>query len=68
MNINIEEAKNKFGIVLEEQLSRVEKLKKEDNWIDYSVLDNITIGMIGGDGIGPTISRETNRILEKLLE
>ena len=68
MNINIEEAKNKFGIILEEQLSRVEKLKKEDHWIDYSVLDNITIGMIGGDGIGPTISRETNRILEKLLE
>ena len=68
MNINIEEAKNKFGIVLEEQLSRVEKLKKEDNWIDYSILDSITIGMIGGDGIGPTISRETHRILEKLLE
>ena len=68
MNINIEEAKNKFGVVLSEQLSRVEKLKKEDDWIDYSTLDTIIIGMIGGDGIGPTISRETHRILEKLLE
>ena len=47
---------------------KVEKLKKEDDWIDYSTLDTIIIGMIGGDGIGPTISRETHRILEKLLE
>ena len=57
MNINIEEAKNKFGVVLSEQLSRVEKLKKEDDWIDYSTLDTIIIGMIGGDCIGATISR-----------
>ena len=47
MNINIEEAKNKFGVVLSEQLSRVEKLKKEDDWIDYSTLDTIIIGMVG---------------------
>jgi len=63
----IENAKNHFGTVLEQQLERVERLKTEGDWIDYSTLKPIIIGMIGGDGIGPTISEETRRILEYLL-
>ena len=63
----IEAAKEQFGTVLEQQLERVERLKQEGNWIDYSSIEPIVIGMIGGDGIGPTISAETQRILEYLL-
>jgi isocitrate dehydrogenase (NAD+) len=63
----IEDAKNHFGTVLEQQLERVERLKVEGDWTDYSTLKPVIIGMIGGDGIGPSISAETRRILEYLL-
>ena len=48
----IESAKAQFGEVLEQQLQRVERLKREGDWTDYALIEPITIGMIGGDGIG----------------
>ena len=63
----IETAKEHFGNILQQQLERVEKLKQEPNWMDYSSISPIIVGMLGGDGIGPTISAETQRVLEYLL-
>ena len=63
----IEAAKEHFGEVLQQQLERVERLKQEPDWIDYSSISPIIIGMLGGDGIGPTISAETQGVLEYLL-
>ena len=63
----IEEAKEHFGTVLEQQLARIEEMKQQDDWIDYSVISPIVIGILGGDGIGPSISQETQRVLEYLL-
>ena len=63
----IEAAKEHFGTVLEQQLERVERLKEEGDWVDYSSVSPIIIGMLGGDGIGPTISDETQKVLEYLL-
>ena len=63
----IEAAKAHFGTVLEQQLARVERLKQEGDWVDYSSAKPIIIGMLGGDGIGPSISAETQRIMEYLL-
>ena len=63
----IEKAKEHFGKVLEEQLSRVEKMKESVEWIDYSSLKPIRIGIVGGDGIGPYISKESRSVLEYLL-
>ena len=64
---SIEAAKQHFGTVLEQQLERVERLKEEGDWVDYSAVSPIIIGMLGGDGIGPTISDETQKVLEYLL-
>lgn len=64
----IEKAKEQFGNVLTEQLERVERMKKAEDWIDYNKLKPIIIGIVGGDGIGPYICRHANRILEFLLE
>ena len=64
----VEAAKAHFGTVLEQQLERVERLKQEGDAIDYSAANPIIIGMLGGDGIGPTISAETQRTLEYLLK
>lgn len=64
----IERAKEKFGRLLEQQLSRVERMKKGEDWIDYATLKPIIIGIIGGDGIGPFIAKESQRILEFCLQ
>jgi isocitrate dehydrogenase (NAD+) len=64
----IEEAKEQFGKLLEEQLERVERMKKAEDWTDYTKLKQIIIGIIGGDGIGPHITKEAKRVLEFLLK
>ena len=68
MKKEIEEAKEHFGKILEEQLERVERMKKAEEWMNYSKLKPIIIGIIGGDGIGPYITKEAKRVLEFLLE
>lgn len=68
MNKYIEDAKEKFGKLLEEQLVRVENMKKNNEFVDYSTLDKIIIGVVGGDGIGPAITAQAQRILEFLLK
>ena len=64
----IEAAKEHFGQVVAQQLERVERLKNEPDWVDYSSVSPIVVGMLGGDGIGPMISAETQTVLEHLLE
>ena len=66
-NKAIEAATAHFATVLEQQLARVERMRTEGDWTDYSTVEPIVIGMIGGDGIGPTISAATQRVLEHLL-
>ena len=69
MNDNqaIEAAKEHFGEVVAQQLARVERLRQEGEWADYSAISPIVIGMIGGDGIGPTISAAAQDVLERIL-
>ncbi len=64
----LEAAKEHFGKVLEGQLERVENLKSEGDWTDYSAVEPIIIGVLGGDGIGPTITEEAKNVLEYLLK
>jgi len=63
----IQTAQNHFKTIIEEQLARIEMMKIETNWTDYSKVSPIIVGMLGGDGIGPTISKETKRVLEYLM-
>ena len=63
----IDAAKEHFGTVVAQQLERVEQLKNEPDWVDYSSVAPIVVGMLGGDGIGPSISHETQVVLEHLL-
>ena len=67
-NSAIEKAKDHFGQIVEDQLSRVEAMKKAADWVDYSQVKPIIIGVIGGDGIGPFIAKESRRVLEFLLQ
>jgi len=67
-NTTIEKAKDHFSQIVEEQLKRVEKMKEPQDWIDFSRLKPILVGIIGGDGIGPFIAKEARKILEFLLQ
>jgi isocitrate dehydrogenase (NAD+) len=67
MNSEIKAATEKFEKLLESQLARVERMKAQKGFIDYSKLDKIVIGVCGGDGIGPVITNESSRILRHLL-
>ncbi|MCH7983860.1 MAG: isocitrate/isopropylmalate dehydrogenase family protein [Chloroflexi bacterium] len=64
----IERAKAHFGEILEQQISRIEAVKNEGDFIDYRSLDRIVIGIIGGDGIGPAITEVGHRVLRSLLK
>lgn len=64
----IDVALNNIRKILSEQVERVEKIGKPVEWVDYSKLDRLVIGVIGGDGIGPIIAKETSRVLGGLLQ
>ena len=63
----IKAAQEKYGILLRKQLERVERLKNEPDWTDYSKLDKLIIGVCGGDGIGPYICASAQKVMEFLL-
>ncbi|MDW5563129.1 MAG: isocitrate/isopropylmalate family dehydrogenase [Methanomassiliicoccus sp.] len=64
----IEKAKEHFGKILEEQLRRIEIMKSGQDWVDYSALRTIKIGICGGDGIGPYISESSRMVMEAMLK
>ncbi len=67
-NLAIERAKEHFGKLLEVQMKRMEKIKSMQDWINYDQIKPIIIGIIGGDGIGPFIAKEAQRVLEFMLK
>lgn len=64
----IDEAVAKFRKLMEGQLERAKRIKAEKDFIDYQNLDKIVIGICGGDGIGPVITKESERVLRFLLK
>ena len=66
-NVQLDEACAKFRAVLEGQLKRVEDMKSQGDFTDYSAIDTIKIGVCGGDGIGPIITKEAARVLKFML-
>ena len=63
----IDAAVEQFRSLLTEQLARVEVLEKGAGAKDFAKLDKITIGVCGGDGIGPVIVDAARSVLEALL-
>ncbi len=64
---NLDEACEKFRKILEKQLARVEDMKAQGDFTDYASLETIKIGVCGGDGIGPIITKEAARVLKFML-
>jgi isocitrate dehydrogenase (NAD+) len=63
----VEKAARYFAGLVQKQIARVDRMKREEGWTDYAKLSPIIIGVCGGDGIGPMISAQAQRVLEYLL-
>ena len=63
----IKNAVEKFEALIREQSDRSDKIKAQGDFVDYEKLDKIVIGVCGGDGIGPIITKESARVLEYML-
>ncbi len=61
----ITQATAAFQKLLEEQLARIANMNTEKT--DFATKATVTIGIIDGDGIGPIITAQATRVLEKLL-
>ncbi len=66
--VQIKAAVEKFEALIREQDARSEAIKQQGDFVDYAKLDKLTIGVCGGDGIGPIITNEAARVLEFLLK
>ena len=66
-NVQIEEAVKKYEALLRGQLERVERINANKEAVDYAKMDNIVIGLCGGDGIGPVITAAAEKVLRYLL-
>lgn len=63
----IKEAAARFEALLREQLARTDRMRQAEGAKDYGTLPVITVGLIGGDGIGPVIMDQAKRVLTVLL-
>ena len=64
----IRDAVGKFEELIRSQIERSDRIKAQKDFVDYDNLDKIIIGVCGGDGIGPIITKESARVLKFLLD
>lgn len=64
----VKNAVEKFEALIRAQSDRSDKIKTQGDFTDFKALDKIIIGVCGGDGIGPVITKESARVLEYLLD
>ena len=67
MENEIREAVTKFESLLRQQLERQERMEQAAPEKNFAGMKTITVGLIDGDGIGPIIMKQAERVLEKLL-
>ena len=67
MENEIREAVTQFESLLRQQLERQERMEQAAPEKNFAGMKTITVGLIDGDGIGPIIMKQAERVLEKLL-
>ena len=63
----IDSAVEQFRTLITEQLARQNRMEQDNFVKDFKNAEKITIGICGGDGIGPIITNGAQRVLEYLL-
>ena len=64
---DIKEALERLESLIAFELKRIEKMKGQDDFVDYKMLNKVIVGILPGDGIGPIIMKQALRVLNYLL-
>ena len=59
-------AQEKFGKLIESESARIERMKQAEKPTDFSAKEKIVVGILPGDGIGPSIMKQALRVLRVL--
>lgn len=62
-----QQAMQKLEDILEMQKKRVAAMRTQGDFLDYASLDKLIIGVCGGDGIGPVITKVSENVLRHML-
>lgn len=66
--LNNQQAMERLDQILEMQKKRVASMLSQKDFINYQELDKLIIGICGGDGIGPVITKVSEDVLRFLLK
>ncbi len=64
----IERAKQAFGKLIEEDLDRIEGIRKAPPRKNFTQLSHVKVGIMPGDGIGPYIMKAALLVARELLK
>lgn len=67
-NSEILQAQEKFGELIQSEFARIERMKADNEITDYEKLEEIVVGVLPGDGIGPIIMEQALRVLKVLMK
>ena len=54
----VAQAQEKFGELIRSEFERIERMKQDNQVKDFASLENIVVGILPGDGIGPIIMEQ----------
>ncbi len=63
-----QKAMEQYEKIIRSQLERIERMKAQDDFVDFEKLDKLIVGVCGGDGIGPMITAMAEKALATILE
>lgn len=63
----IQIAQEKFAELIRSEFERIERMKADSEVTDFSKMDEIVVGVLPGDGIGPIIMEQALRVLKNLM-
>ncbi len=65
--VHIKQACAAFEQLLREQIARQERMELGAKATDFTAKKTVTVGVLGGDGIGPIIMEQVARVMQSLL-
>ena len=63
----IQIAQEKFAELIRSEFERIERMKADSEVTDFSKMDEIVVGVLPGDGIGPIIMEQALRVVKNLM-
>lgn len=64
---SIAQAQESFGELIQSKFERIERMKQDREVKDFGSLDQIVVGILPGDGIGPIIMEQAIRVIKALI-